>query len=437
MTLTSTFSTSAPRRAPVAAIAIGASVGVHGVLFALLPLLPNPTERIRDTSVDPVPVVELSAVEQQRLPNLDRPRFAGLPNDGSAQFGFTPPPPNGSLFPNPTTQLPQTPTGRSRFTPRPAVPRTAIPRTSIPRAAVPRSLPRSSGQSPMLIQPSPGRSVPRQPSSQLPSVLPGTPTTPSTLPNSGASLGQGDIAFSDPIPELQALDLSNGGEDSASTSASGLPSRIEPTIDLSDLDAIDPTQNGNDVGFNSDTMAIPSPDDPANDATNDATNGTPRDTEDPPAVDNTGSDPVSPLEAEFDELQAYVADPDPALLAEPSRITATIDAWLTTNGLQIATDVAPIELDIVYELRTCLPRDLPQPAAIYAVIDPTQGLLSPPELFASTGYVGLDEAAIAVVENFDFSTVELTEADFALPQVALQFRVNVEYDPEACLAGFG
>lgn len=90
------------------AIAAIASLGLHGLLFAAMPLLPRQAAKAKESEIrDPVSVTELTPVEQARLPEMvtlppvDLPPIAALPK-------------NGDLFTLPSLSQPNT---RTSITP--------------------------------------------------------------------------------------------------------------------------------------------------------------------------------------------------------------------------------------------------------------------------------------------------------------------------------
>jgi hypothetical protein len=85
---------------------------------------------------------------------------------------------------------------------------------------------------------------------------------------------------------------------------------------------------------------------------------------------------------------------------------------------------APIELPIDYEQGICLTKD-PQKGLIGAWVSPAGELLGEPEVIRSTGYAGINQQAIRYIETLDFSSV----TSFT----GYQFEVVVNYNPEGCI----
>lgn len=84
----------------------------------------------------------------------------------------------------------------------------------------------------------------------------------------------------------------------------------------------------------------------------------------------------------------------------------------------------PIELSIDHEGGICLTKD-PQKGLIGAWVSPEGALVGEPAVIRSTGYLGLNEQAIRYVKTLDFSAVETF--------TGYQFEVVVNYNPENCV----
>ena len=84
----------------------------------------------------------------------------------------------------------------------------------------------------------------------------------------------------------------------------------------------------------------------------------------------------------------------------------------------------PIELTLDYGAGICLTKD-PQKGLIGAWVGPEGKLLGDPEVIRSTGYLGLNQQAIRYIKTLDFSTVESF--------TGYQFEVVVNYDPDNCV----
>jgi hypothetical protein len=84
----------------------------------------------------------------------------------------------------------------------------------------------------------------------------------------------------------------------------------------------------------------------------------------------------------------------------------------------------PLALEIEYGAGFCLTKE-PQKGLIGAWVSPAGELLGEPEVIRSTGYLGLNQQAIDYIETLDFSTVESF--------TGYQFEVLVAYDPDNCV----
>lgn len=185
------------------AISAIASVGLHGLLFAVLPFLPDTATRATEPEIrDPVEVVELTPEEQQRLPDfslvapIELPPIAEPPQSGSDLFTLptTPPPSigNSSLFPSSSADsllAPPLPVFVPPSAPLVEIPSFTIPIPQSPRLAAPPAAPSVTPPSPA--NPSPQASPPASPapeSSPSPSVAvePG-PEAPESEPSPQAS----------------------------------------------------------------------------------------------------------------------------------------------------------------------------------------------------------------------------------------------------------
>ncbi|MGF1460048.1 MAG: hypothetical protein ACFBSG_13610 [Leptolyngbyaceae cyanobacterium] len=85
---------------------------------------------------------------------------------------------------------------------------------------------------------------------------------------------------------------------------------------------------------------------------------------------------------------------------------------------------ATVELPIDYQAGICL-SEPPQQGLLGAWVSPAGELLGEPEVLRSTGYEGLNQQAIRRVKSLDFSTVESF--------TGYRFTVVVNYDPEGCV----
>ncbi len=84
----------------------------------------------------------------------------------------------------------------------------------------------------------------------------------------------------------------------------------------------------------------------------------------------------------------------------------------------------PLTLEIEHDAGICLTKE-PQKGLIGAWVSPAGELLGEPTVIRSTGYLGLNQQAIAYIETLDFSTVESF--------TGYQFEVLVAYEPGNCV----
>ncbi|MDB9525814.1 hypothetical protein PN498_07440 [Oscillatoria sp. CS-180] len=84
----------------------------------------------------------------------------------------------------------------------------------------------------------------------------------------------------------------------------------------------------------------------------------------------------------------------------------------------------PIELTIDHSQGVCL-TEAPQPGLVGAWIGPNGTLLDKPEVLRSTGYPGFNNQAVEYIQTLDFSSVNAL--------TGYQFAILVEYDAENCV----
>lgn len=166
-----------------------ASLGVHGLLFVVLPLLPDTAIQAPEPEIKrPVEVVELTPEEQKRLPDMatqppvELPPINTLPKDNSQLFTIpsakpptnnfsspdsllAPPPPSSFFFPSlpPITQIPQI-----RTIPIAPAPAQSPAKPASPQATAPET-PSSPTQSP---SPSPSAGSPTESTTESPAPTP-------------------------------------------------------------------------------------------------------------------------------------------------------------------------------------------------------------------------------------------------------------------------
>ncbi len=122
-----------------AGIAAIASVGIHGAIAFILPLMPVDSKPNQKPETASVGILELSEAEQNRLPQTKRPQISALPQV-PLQPGI--PLPNFATQPTPLTTLPASPDSTKVMLP-------PLPKSSSPNVS---ALPRS-GSLPILQRP--------------------------------------------------------------------------------------------------------------------------------------------------------------------------------------------------------------------------------------------------------------------------------------------
>lgn len=358
-------------------VAVMASVGFHGALFAVGPSFSNMqgmalgAPGFGDTVERRVPMVELTAEEQSRLPNFDSPAYSLLPGDLlPGEFS----PGNGSsvmnLFPpsgNPTTppSLPPLPEGLS-----------AVPR-------IPPS--RSSLGAPVTVSPFPSRlgrnSV----------VIPAPPSGPGR-PQAVDSPGTDTPA---PDPENRSP-----AEDSTASTPTSPPASAGRAEDLL-------PRNGETVARDSVPLQ------PREDASDDA-----------PAV--------SPEVARSRELIARVVYSEDLTTPEESEAAAATWANALTDrlGEPVATAEATFAVEVPYDLRLCLNPE-PSNGLLGFALMPKEGTETvdiATTVLKSTGYPFLNQAAIQSLQTLAANS----ETPLALGTI-YQAVVTVIYDGDTCI----
>lgn len=400
MTVSSSAKPSSSFFSQPSTLATLASLGIHGLVFAFLPLFSSGTSSAETQPPEPVAVVELTPEQQQRLPDLERSPRSLLPSSplNSGSFGLTPPPPNGDLFPGAGSF--SSPSA-SRVAPSPISPGGLIGRRPSISSGFPttRSIP-GSVPVPRTVTPS-APSQPPQPQPTTPNTT--TPTDPlatGTIGTSGRIPALDDLIARSRLP--QSSEETNGtAEDLTPATPSASPSPSAPETSPSpDVETSDPgAENANPNG---EVAASPSP---------------------------SPSPATGTVAAEYAQLrELYTYNPDNTSGEAASQ---NMEAWLASLPPEISEGEdlninEPIDLTIEYPLDSCLPGEEPRNASIGVVADANGELLAEPQLLRSTGYKGLNEEALSAVQNY-----QIPEAGG--PQ-AYTFRVNVEYDEDSCLS---
>lgn len=359
-------------------VAVMASVGFHGALFAVGPSFSNMqgmalgAPGFGDTVERRVPMVELTAEEQSRLPNFNSPAYSLLPGDLlPGEF----PPSNSSnlmdLFP---------PSGN-----RPNLP--SLPPLPEGLSAVPRIPPsRSSLGSPVTVSPFPSRLgrnsvvIPTPPSSGLGRPRPNdSPDADPPTPNPGNRPPADDATASTP------------------TSTPAPAGRAEDLL----------PQNGETA--NRDSAPLQARDDASED-----------------------SPTVSPEVARSRELMARVAYSEDLTTPEESEAAAVTWANALTDqlGEPVETAEATFAVEVPYDLRLCLNPE-PSTGLLGFALMPKEGTETvdiATTVIKSTGYPFLNQAAIQSLQTLAANS----ETPLALGTI-YQAVITVIYDGDDCI----
>jgi len=380
------------------------SVGAHAALIAYGPrtnfsfaaltqedLAANPEETI-------VPIVQLSAAEQNRLPSFAQPR--------------RPPTSTGlsSLqLPSGLPSFPSSPTIRRRPVPSQPIP---SPTTKKPKPVAPlnQALPNSTFQPYRFNFPVVPSPVPSRPAATA--VLP-TPPTPAGN-SSPTAPSQVPLVDENGLPILSGAELPESSNTAIRTQA-GEPSS-KPSSDTRGLsDALQGTQEAV-VSFNL-------PDDSATDPESSGENAASETGEEITVENSSGAIAVAPAEG------------NPSLLLRGSNTYSSIgvseeeaqenlQAWLEANNVN-SDQVATQEKEITIESGFKACRDVrPENGLIGILVNP-DGSRESVETIKSTGYGSINSLALSTLEYEEFDQ----------PDVPTLYKVdvNVVYEPEGCV----
>ena len=202
-------------RSPSAIAAI-ASLGLHGLLFIVLPLLPHGQTKAKEADIkDPVALTELTPAEQKRLPAMVTLPPVELPPIASA-------PKNGSLFTLPSLSQPNTRTSitpNNSFSDSLLAPPAPLP-IFIPPITPPTQFPSFSTIQIAPVQPAPVRIQPKAP--------PSPPAASPASPSPGASPS---VAVESPPASPAAANPATGDQTAAGL-ANPQPSPARTTTDI-------------------------------------------------------------------------------------------------------------------------------------------------------------------------------------------------------------
>lgn len=353
-------------------IATVASLGLHGVLWVLLPVLPLASKTTEAEIQQPVQLVELTPAEINRLPNFATPQIS-LPPLPKSNNLYPPLPPLQSSNSLPSLGAPF-PSSSSLFAPPPSIsfaPSTALPppvmfppppttRIDIPDTPAP---PRQNSRPTITFQPQPGLDE-LQRNSQL-----------TVEPNE--------------LPDLQAADPS-AADLFPQTAPPSDPATTEPASNTTEP-AAQPT-------------AIPE--------TQPSETPTPQPNQTPPPTEQAAN-PAVPTdraakipEAAIAQLRAsqeryrelYTFNPAGTTAEE---VTSNIETW-SQQALEAAgKEWKPLEVPPTYPEAAC-PKKLEGKAVFGVLVDAEGKIIDAPVLVQSTGYNLLNQQAQNDVAAYEF-----------------------------------
>lgn len=359
-------------------VAAIASIGFHGVVFALGPALSDVSIAAfgdgdgGNGGEQTVPLVELSAAEQGRLPDFSNRRLAGrvpLPNS-------TPPSlplqrtPQRSTFGN----LPQRSAGLRRSTP------SILDRQrTAPSSRVSRNTPFVWSGRTGVLQPPPITDIPTPSETEQPPQADSEPAASTTTTGP-------DTAAENPTPDQDTNAEANGTD-----------------LSLSSLE--DPQGTGANGEA---TGEVPSP-------------------EGEQTPDTSASNEADPEQVRLQELRNSLQwDEDGTDAGEEE-----VDSWLASlqavDETIIAAEVDP-EIDVEANIRVCV--ENPPTNAIVGVLVQPDGTIADATLVKRTGYDTTDQAALNAAEA---AAAEAAAAPAETP-VAYQININIDHDAESCIA---
>ena len=362
-------------------IAAVVSIGIHGILFAASPQFSSfslaslaESEPIADERT--VPLVELTPAEQQRLPD-----FSGNSNT----FSLLPQP--GSLAP---LQSPNsTASGATPYLSdsQPLPPNPFFYNPPIGNTPV-RGNPSSS----------PGRTATRGRSSQQ-------------TRRSGQSR-----------PETTVQSRSNQPRSGSVTEGVG-------EITAEELDqrtvGVDNLQIATRPSRSADDLRSPGSSATQSTAGSQAAAGEEANNEAEPAGSQTDAAASNPLREELEALQTAYTYSEAGTTSAAAETTSA--NWLAEFKSELEIAELPLqpaaEIPIDYPLRICLPVP-PVTAQVGVVVSPAGEPVGEPTLLRSTGYAGLNQAALQAVGNADVAAGDSYQA--------LRFTVPVQYSEAEC-----
>lgn len=364
-------------------VAAIASLSFHAILFAAVPRFSSASfAAFSDENINQetrtVPLVSLSAEEQGRLPNFNRPQLPTIPNLPSTSTPTSPrslptlPPrpnlPSPTLFGRPSTRLTTPPTigstsqlNRNRPFRNPYIPRPRLPITNTPARS-------------------------NQSSERRTAVITDIPTPPPS-PIRNSTLSDDEVLKLQQQIEAEQAAAENGtGEEN---NIGELPDGLEPL-----------PENGEET--------------PA-----EATPGEP--TEEVALNDNTEQlSRLAQLQAKFEYNEENTSDEE-----LEANYTTWVDQTDETSEIPIETVEEKAELPVESGFSLCVANP-PTNGEVGVLVAP-DGTASNAEVLRSTGYDHINQAAVAAILEGEYP-----EAETAL---RYSFDLVVNYDAEACSTG--
>lgn len=361
-----------------AGIATFASVGIHGLLWVLLPILPLSSKTAGPEVKQPVQLVELTPQELSRLPEFSTPQL--------------------SLPPSNRTNSPTLPSLRSfDFLSPPTAIAPGSPQYSFPLSPPTIDLP----SAPPIYEIPDGDLV--RPRRNFPTQPPVTNIPDTEDPEEQP--GDAPPTYTQ-IPDL--ANLPSGAEEQPS----------EDEADPVPEDTATPTPPETD---NSTQANNPPETDDSTQATNNSVPPQQTTNEGRPAT--IPPEAIARLQAERQRLrELYAYD---ATGTTETEITAAIEAWSEKTLKPLGKSWKNLTLRPSYPNEAC-PRKLQGVVAIGVVADAEGKLTAEPTLLQSSGYKLLNQAALAAIQAYEFEPTGETQPYL----VSLPF----EFSEDACAA---
>lgn len=350
-------------------IATIASVGVHGLLWIVLPILPL-ASKTTESDPEPVQLVELTPAEQSRLPSFATPQlslpplpkttnlFPSLPSLQSSNSL-----PSSSSSPYSLPLFPPPPTGFSFSAPMPLPAPLGLPITQIP---IPDTLPPRPPQSPQRPQLSgefqerPGLDLLQQNSEALQSQT--LPKLEGASPDAIA-LSSPDSKTPDPTTEEPTTPPSAPSTNSAEPSNPPTPTQPSPT--------------------DTEQAAVPTTPPPT-----------------PGVLPNKIPAAAIAQLREAQQRQQELYAPD-ATGTTRETITGNLETWSRQVAEKTGKEWKPLELTPSYPPQAC-PRKLEGNTSLGVVVDGEGKITDGPVLIQGTGYRLLNRKAEDAVRAYEF-----------------------------------